>query len=450
MFRSSIVCFPMMMGKSSETIDKWRDYFGSANSDIFGIIEHALMVAAMDYPQEFKMRRDGIAEILFTCKVTKCSGCNKVEMALPGGDEEDHDGKFKMTGLDRESGSKESKANDRHVQMEMNVKQTSNYSYGDAEALTDEIEEETLTVGEVLRIKKVLDNYEDESESILFDSLRRLQLMGLSMETLKETEIGKSVKCLRKHGSKQIRHLVQILIKDWMVMVDEWVSATTALTESTPESGKTSTVVEEDEEEEGLPSPPLDEGAFFTTASMELSQFFDGMDFDGNPQNSGEFEKNHENGRKPSVENRYIPPFRKQQLNGRAPNAAPRHLKNEPSKKQEEVVMKKQASESKPYRHSSSSSSSIVEQKSQQRVDKSKLQNSAVTPQQNTTDEDSVQKKLEVTKRKLQERYQEAANAKKQRTIQVMELNEIPKQGHAVQKNQHAKAGNHSSRHYGR
>lgn len=442
MFRSSIVCFLKMMGKSSETIDKWRDYFASANSDIFGIIEHALMVAAMDYPQEFKMRRDGIAEILFTCKVTKCSGCNKVEMALPGGDEEDHDGKCKMAGLDRESGSKESKANDRRVQqMEMNVKQTSNYSYGDAEALTDEIEEETLTVGEVLRIKKVLDNYEDESESILFDSLRRLQLMGLSMETLKETEIGKSVKCLRKHGSKRISHLVQTLIKDWMVMVDEWVSATTALTESTPESGKTSTVVEEDEEEEGLPSPPLDEGAFFTTASMELSQFFDGMDFDGNPQNSGEFK------------NRYIPPFRKQQLNGRAPNAAPRDLKNEPLKKQEEVVMKKQASESKPNKHSSSSSSSIVEQKSQQKVDKSKLQNRAVAPQQNnfkTTDDDSVQKKLEVTKRKLQERYQEAANAKKQRTIQVMELHDIPKQGHAVHKNQHAKAGNHSSRHNGR
>lgn len=39
--------------------------------------------------------------------------------------------------------------------------------------------------------------------------------------------------------------------------------------EMTTESAKTSV----DEEEEGLPSPPLDEGAFFATpTSMELSQ----------------------------------------------------------------------------------------------------------------------------------------------------------------------------------
>lgn len=37
----------------------------------------------------------------------------------------------------------------------------------------------------------------------------------------------------------------------------------------TPESMKTSDVVDE---EEGLPSPPLDEGAFFASQPMELSQ----------------------------------------------------------------------------------------------------------------------------------------------------------------------------------
>lgn len=43
--------------------------------------------------------------------------------------------------------------------------------------------------------------------------------------------------------------------------------------EGTPDSVNPS-VVDEEEEEEGLPSPPLDEGAFFATqpTSMELSQ----------------------------------------------------------------------------------------------------------------------------------------------------------------------------------
>nr|ACG47593.1 hypothetical protein [Zea mays] len=39
-------------------------------------------------------------------------------------------------------------------------------------------------------------------------------------------------------------------------------------------------------------------------------------------------------------------------------------------------------------------------------------------------------RKLEAAKRRLQERYQEAENAKRQRTIQVMELGDIPKPKH--------------------
>nr|GMC86024.1 probable mediator of RNA polymerase II transcription subunit 26B [Ipomoea batatas]GME19635.1 probable mediator of RNA polymerase II transcription subunit 26B [Ipomoea batatas] len=438
------------MDTSSETMDKWRDYFRSANSDIFGIIERAVMVAAMDCPKEFKLRRDRIAEMLFTCKATRCSGCNNVELALPNEDDEVKE--TRKFGREFENGaSKESKTSeslDDRAEMEMNVKQVSNYSYGDAEALTDEIEEESLTVREVLRIKGILDNYEEESDAILLDSLRRLQLMDLSVETLKATEIGKSVNGLRKHGSKQIKPLVRTLIEDWKVMVDQWVQATAAITESTPESVKASVVEEEEEEEEeGLPSPPLDEGAFFTTASMDFSQFFDGMDFDGNPQNSGEFNKNHENGRKPSVENHNIP-VRKQQFNDR-PNVTPRDIKNEPLKKQE-VVMKKQATDSKLNKPSAGDfgpgrpTRPAVEQKFQQKPDKSKLQKRPVVSNQNklkASDEDSVQAKLEAAKRKLQERYQEAANAKKQRTIQVMELQDIPKQGQ-VHKNPYARPGN--------
>uniref|UniRef100_A0A6N2JZE4 TFIIS N-terminal domain-containing protein n=1 Tax=Salix viminalis TaxID=40686 RepID=A0A6N2JZE4_SALVM len=110
---------------------------------------------------------------------------------------------------------------------------------------------------------------------------KKLRLMALTVDTLKATEIGKAVNVLRKHGSKQIRYLARTLIEDWKVLVDEWYSTANAIRgdEGTPDSVNPSVV----DEEEGLPSPPLDEGAFFATqpTSMELSQFFDGMDDDG-------------------------------------------------------------------------------------------------------------------------------------------------------------------------
>ncbi|THG04107.1 hypothetical protein TEA_025429 [Camellia sinensis var. sinensis] len=43
-----------------------------------------------------------------------------------------------------------------------NINQVSNYSYGEAEALTNDIEEECQIFGEVLKIKKITDNFQDE------------------------------------------------------------------------------------------------------------------------------------------------------------------------------------------------------------------------------------------------------------------------------------------------
>ncbi|KAM3288494.1 putative mediator of RNA polymerase II transcription subunit 26b isoform X1 [Capsicum chacoense] len=443
------------MAKSNGNLDKWRDYFGTANSDIFDIIEYAVLVAAADCPKEFKLRRERIAEMLFTCKFTMCFGCDKVELAVPVVDGVVHDvddeGKVK--------GKKESKANSsvgNHVDDVVN--QVSNYSYGEAEALTEEIEEETQTFGEVMRIKDVIDNSQAES-SELFECLRRLQLMALSVETLKATEIGKSVNSLRKHNSKDIRHLARTLIEDWKVLVDEWVNATAAFTgtESSPESMKASVV---DQEEEGLPSPPLDDLAFFSaqTTSMELGQFFDGMDDDGNPRNSGEFNENCGNGRKPSLDNQNIP-VRKQQ-SADCFGAAPKERKQEALIQKQTTVVKPNkpsggnSGPGRQIRPSSEQKLKINETNFQQKSDKGTIQKRPMTSQQNKlrqSDEDAVRVKLEATKRKLQERYQEAENAKRQRTIQVMELHDIPKrapnQGPGL-KNPHMRPGN-NNRHWG-
>ncbi|KAL7097695.1 hypothetical protein ACP275_10G159700 [Erythranthe tilingii] len=442
-----------MANASVASLDKWREYFRSANSNIFGIIEYAIMVAASDCPYDFKLKRDRIAEMLFACKMTKCFGCDRIELAVPNGVVlEKNEDKYNKSGADAggSKDTKESKVNsstreedddvdDDVDDREMNVNHVSNYSYGDAEALTDEIEEESQLFGEVLRIKEIVDNYEDESDSTVFESLRRLQLMPFSVETLKATEIGKSVNGLRRHGLKEIRDLARRLIEDWKVMVDSWVNATAAIAAIATESVKTSMV---EEEEEGLPSPPLDEGAFFATpTSMELSQFFDGMDDDGNPQNNGQLNKNRGSGRNPNL---VKPDTRRSSLDER------NERKVVEERKVPEAMLKRQQCPppSRTNRPPPSSESGPGRPKpaaiKPQANNTGAVQRKPMPTQQeklNSNNEPSVRMKLEAAKRKLQERYQEAENAKKQRTIQVVELRDLPKQNFG-QRNQHMRPAN--------
>lgn len=153
------------MTNNSGTLDRWREYFRSSNSDIFIIIEHAIMVAASDCPCDFKLKRGRIAEMLFTCKQTKCFGCERIELVVPCEHEaEKSDEKYKSE--NEAGGSKDTKEStvhsNGHDHTEMNVNHVNNFGYGEAEALTDELEEESQLLGEVLRIKEILDNSEEE------------------------------------------------------------------------------------------------------------------------------------------------------------------------------------------------------------------------------------------------------------------------------------------------
>ncbi|GFP85004.1 probable mediator of RNA polymerase ii transcription subunit 26b [Phtheirospermum japonicum] len=178
------------------------------------------MVAASDCPFDFKSKRDRIAEVLFACKITKCFGCDRLELSVPPNDDGDNgleksEDKYK-SGVEADD---DDDGNHRQV-MEMNANHVCGDGYGDVEALNDEIEEESQFYGEVLRIKEFLDNHED-SDALLIDSLTRLQLMPLSVETLKATEIGKSVNALRKHGAKEIRNLVRTLIEFFSSQIED-------------------------------------------------------------------------------------------------------------------------------------------------------------------------------------------------------------------------------------
>lgn len=91
--------------------------------------------------------------------LNRCKDCEKVETPVSGNENDE----VCKRGFVRNGGSKESKVNcgaeDNGV---VEVNPVSNYSFGDAEALTDELEAESQFLAEVLRIKGVLDSYEDE------------------------------------------------------------------------------------------------------------------------------------------------------------------------------------------------------------------------------------------------------------------------------------------------
>ncbi|CAH8278356.1 unnamed protein product [Arabidopsis lyrata] len=50
-------------------------------------VGHAIMVAATDCPNKFKSRGDKIAELLFSCRVSRCIGCDHLELSIHGDDE---------------------------------------------------------------------------------------------------------------------------------------------------------------------------------------------------------------------------------------------------------------------------------------------------------------------------------------------------------------------------
>ncbi|XP_076928391.1 putative mediator of RNA polymerase II transcription subunit 26b [Bidens hawaiensis] len=438
-------------------VDYWREYFRSANADIFEIIEGAIKLAASDCPKEFKVRRDSIAQILFSCKLFKCSGCDKEELALPVDDQENRhhgDGGFKdsskVANFSRNDDNEEDEDDDDHdVEQDQNVNEhdqnvkgdeskhhVSNYSYGEAEALSDEIERESQTFGEVMRIKEIVDNSQDESASVLCNSLRKLQLMSISVEILKATEIGISVNALRKHASKDIREIAKSLIIPWKRMVDEWVKATAkmSVSENTPESMNPSVLDEEEGLEEGLPSPPLDDLGFLNPHSLSLElteKFFDDVDDFGNAKKI----ENCDNGKLPTppMEKRNVTKWKQQK-----PLA-------ETTKVSKPTLVKSPVVGSTPK----SRMNPTMDRKLQP-PEKPILPKTAAVPQQRKpmpSDREAEQNKLEATKRKLQERYREAEKAKKQRTIQVMELHDLPKQDTAP-KNQHFRSGHSHYRHW--
>lgn len=532
--------FKMAESYSTTSLDYWRKFFNCANTDIFQVIKYAILVASADYPTEFLSWRDQITEVLYNCWSMQCSSDQAELQAPPEGVLEDDESSEDASKESKESKSSSSSSSSEEDEPTISNELSTSYrpehaNLDEFEALTDEIEEEQQTVGEVLRIKGLLTNWREESEKVLSESLRRLQLMELSVETLSATDIGRAVIDLEKHKSKPIRQLAQTLVRGWKLLAEEWVTAATVSQEPSPISIEPSPATEESFLPSELDFPPLDMGALLATqtATFEFSKFFEGMDEDGNITNT----RDKKNERKPQqkdsnsirkgnvdvwrqdlqkdsnlmrksngevsrqdqqkdcnlvrkgngeLRSQEVPKARKPtdatHKSSKPKNVPSPPMHERPSTKAtacrnteqrqkmednsgvlrtQEVAPRAPKPINAPSKASKPqdipinqvpgrpSSRGTAHRNTQQRQKPSGVPSKPCPSRKDVSKESeelSYRDKLEAAKRKLHDRYQEVKDAKRQRTIQVMELKDLPKLGQSKLQPNMMKRGNYFNR----
>jgi hypothetical protein len=132
------------VGLKMESLKKWRKFFSSAGTDICDVIEYAILVAASDCPNEFRRKRDRIAQKLYASTFAIVS--------LP----EPHD---KIID-DQDAGIKGFHDKD-NEKLNSSIGETDgnrlgNYRCDEAKSLTEEIGEESQVLREVFRIIDIL------------------------------------------------------------------------------------------------------------------------------------------------------------------------------------------------------------------------------------------------------------------------------------------------------
>lgn len=174
------------------------------------------MIAAMDRPRYFRLQRERIAKRLSSATTTQSRrpGCDDPPAPHDGRDDCIRAGKGSKTIKDYSRGDVERDRVDMNPQSYLDC--------GGTKAFSDEFDRQSQVVREVLRIKKVLDNSQCESDSALYESLRKLQLMTISMDILEKTKIGITLNSLRrKDVSTQIAQLAHKITMRWKAMVEE-------------------------------------------------------------------------------------------------------------------------------------------------------------------------------------------------------------------------------------
>lgn len=344
-------------------LEDFRAILGNSGADIWAFIDAAIGVASSDYPDEIRCRRDGIVEKLYTA----CPRCNM-------------DG----NGLIQSNAVAKERENTR--QFEHRSPATPVSIDGDEEEHDKEPERRRFDAldddehhnddddndddddggdDEQRRILSIKEQIEDphQSEESLVDLLQTLADMDITFKALKETDIGRYVNRLRKHPSSEVRILVKLLVRKWKDLVDEWVRSNTP---------------------------------------GEVNSSNNLMADGDSPQRN--FSKNQQNGHHSQV-----PDF------AYSPNP---HNGSSGSDKN--------YSESEP-RPKAAATAAAARRDAPARPSKSPSVPASAPPPNRQKEVVIDPDRLASARKRLQENYQEAQKAKKQRTIQVMDIHEIPK-----------------------
>ncbi|WVZ57046.1 hypothetical protein U9M48_007487 [Paspalum notatum var. saurae] len=395
------------MAPPPPSLDYWRGFFCKARGSIFDAIDAAIRVAATDSPDALRARRDAIAERLYT--------------ALPPPEKP---GGLPGAGLLPEgAGSVPSLCSSDRVEV---------VNDGGGGAVPRDKGDDAV-LAEAFRVKSALSNAQEKSEAELGELLGRLRQLEFTVDAIRATEIAMAVKPLRKHGSKHIRQLVRSLIERWKATVNEWVNNEGPVVDHTPESVDASCL---DQEEGGLPSPPMDEAALFATpcTSIQLSEAKEGGQCNTANQESvkeqspamGQWYDPEQNWRldqsamKQSQPNGSINWQTRQQSNSGS-QMKPSSAAFGPGRPQM-LHLGPKCSETRPKQQEDAS---VAQRRPKPTMPKPSTRHGKNSIQGKL--ELAKDAKLEATKRKLQEGYQEFNNAKKQRTIQMVDPQDLPK-----------------------
>ncbi|WOL02327.1 hypothetical protein Cni_G11046 [Canna indica] len=360
-----------------------RRWMRSAGVDLWGLIDTAITVATTEHGQELRARRDGIVQRLYAAGTgdARCRNCG----SSGGG------------GGPVVPRREEAKGSSSPGEKRAGIASTpSPESMNRATAEEDEEEEEEEEDGrrsigrsvdeeqrKILGIKQFLDD-PDQSEDSLVSLLQNLADMDITFKALKETDIGRQVNNLRKHPSSDVRRLVKHLVRKWKDIVDEWVRTNSASDTASP-----AIITDGD-------SPQQISGKAHQNGHHD-------PEFGYSPNPHAGYLNSERNVSEP------VEPKTKFASNPAKTNS---HSARPPTSASPAV---KKPSFSSPFSFSANFFTLISGIFNLQKA-KEQPKDSLMDPM-----------KLALARRRLQENYLEAENAKKQRTIQVMDIHDIPK-----------------------